>query len=637
MAARHTIAAVVVTSLALGWQDAVPAQQPTRRLERIVRDGEATGPGGNRWAIVVGVDRYADAKIPPLSGAVADAGAIRDVLIESAEFPASQVLALLSDGAAKPTQIAILDTLEEVKHAARPGDLLLFFFAGHGIEVDGRRYMLTYDAQCCSAGSIKSTALLASTLMQELESIKVTHRIIMIDACRNDPTKPGKQPNVADESFEAAFTLQPASEGGLRATFLSSSRGQSAYEWGEKSRGFFSYFIEQGMRGEAAQFGKVTVTSLLTYLNEMVPRNVREQKGQLQIPYARVDGSEFVLVAPGRISKGRPGLDAVPKVTNRTIYGVVKDSRGAALGGAKVAATNGAAVTTDDDGFFKIDGVAADALVKVTVEKTGYATETRVSNPTDAGKKLDVFLARQFPVATPAPANSRSAELARVAYLTFLGEEFREAETIARQALALDSENVLANAVLGNALAVLGANTGDTAQLAGAAEFIAKALQHDANHALAHNARGITLATASKYDEAAAAFQRAVQLDSRLGVAHANLAYVFQQQKRLDLAEREYREAIKLQPEGAVAYNNLSTVLFDRKRYRDAIKASRDAISRYQLRDGFLGRFYVQLAIAQFQDGRQSEALEAIGRARTLGITQHEAFQTIENGKPERK
>jgi superkiller protein 3 len=290
-------------------------------------------------------------------------------------------------------------------------------------------------------------------------------------------------------------------------------------------------------------------------------------------------------------------------------------------------------VTTDDDGFFKIDGAAADALVRITVEKTGYSTERRVSNPADAGKKLDVFLAAE----QVGPVESRSAELARVAYLTFLGEDFSEAETIARQALVLEPENVLANAVLGNALAVLGANTRDAARLTDAAGFIARALQHDANQALAHNARGIALATSARYDEATAAFQRAIQLDPRLGVAHANLAYVFQQQKRLDLAEREYREAIKLQPDAAVAYNNLSTVLFDRKRYKDAIKASRDAISRYELRDSFLGRFYVQLAIAQFQDGRQAEALEAIGRARTLGVTQHDAFQTIETGKPDRQ
>jgi hypothetical protein len=78
-------------------------------------------------------------------------------------------------------------------------------------------------------------------------------------------------------------------------------------------------------------------------------------------------------------------------------------------------------------------------------------------------------------------------------------------------------------------------------------------------------------------------------------------------------------------------------VLFDRKKYKDAINASREAISRYQLRDSFLGKFYVQLAVAQYQDGRQSEALEAVGRARALGVHEHEAFATIENGKPAKK
>jgi tetratricopeptide (TPR) repeat protein len=672
MRTGHLASSAAFLALILGSPNAVDAQQPTRRMERVVNDGGNRGRAGDRWAVVVGVDRYADARIPALSGAVADAGAIRDVLVESAEFPESQVLLLVSDGNVKPTQVAILDTLDEVKRGAKPGDLLLFFFAGHGVEVDGRRYMLTYDAQCCGAASIKSTALLASTLMQELESIKVTNRIIMIDACRTDPTKPGKQLNVVDERFEAAFTLQPAGEGGLRATFLASSRGQSAYEWGEKRRGFFSYFIEQGMRGEAAQFGKVTVTSLLTYLNEMVPRSVREQKGQVQVPYARVDGSEFVLVQSARLRKG-PSLDQPSRTQYRTIYGVVKDSGGAPLGGTRIVATmanasravaeerpsrgNEVSAITDDDGFFKIEGVGADAQVKITIAKNGYLPQERLADPRAAGKKLDIFLARQVPQETPqspkpstkpspavvraaAPvvvADSRSAELGRVAYQTFLAEEFSEAERVAREAVTLDKYNVLANAVLGNAMAVLGANTGDAAKLKAAMEFIRNALQDDERQALAHNALGLTLVTEAKYDEAAAALKTAIGLDPTLWAAHANLAYVFQQQKRLDQAEREYREAIRLQPDGAVAYNNLSTVLFDRKKYKDAINASRDAISRYQLQDSFLGKFYVQLAIAQFQDGRQSEALEAVGRAKALGINDHEAYATIESAKPAKK
>ena len=51
-------------------------------------------------------------------------------------------------------------------------------------------------------------------------------------------------------------------------------------------------------------------------------------------------------------------------------------------------------------------------------------------------------------------------------------------------------------------------------------------------------------------------------------------------------------------------YNGLSNVLFEQGRYKDMERACRDAISRYQLRDRFLGLFYVQLATANFQRKR---------------------------------
>jgi tetratricopeptide (TPR) repeat protein len=115
------------------------------------------------------------------------------------------------------------------------------------------------------------------------------------------------------------------------------------------------------------------------------------------------------------------------------------------------------------------------------------------------------------------------------------------------------------------------------------------------------------------------------------------MAYVLEKQNRLEDAEREYKEAIRLAPESAVPYNGLSAVLFSRGKYKDAVKACREAISRYQLRDRFLGLFYVQLAIAQFQQGHKDEALEAVGRAKALGVAQHDAYSTIEKGKPAKK
>src|SRR5262245_29695795 len=252
MKRREALAAALLALLPLHG-----ARAQDRRLEHVTATG-GTLAGSGRWALIVGVDEYESKKIDRLSGAVADARAVREALVKYADFPEQQAILLTSDGALKPTTKAMLTKLEDIRQATRPDDLLLFFFAGHGVEVDGQRYLLGYDADISGPGALKASSLAAGTLMHELDTIRANHRVIMVDACRNDPTK-GLRPNVADEAFESAFTLLPAKEGGVRATFLSTSKGQSAYEWTERRRGFFSYFIEKGISGEAANRGKVTL------------------------------------------------------------------------------------------------------------------------------------------------------------------------------------------------------------------------------------------------------------------------------------------------------------------------------------------------------------------------------------------
>jgi len=145
------------------------------------------------------------------------------------------------------------------------------------------------------------------------------------------------------------------------------------------------------------------------------------------------------------------------------------------------------------------------------------------------------------------------------------------------------------------------------------------------------------LIKAGTLDQAEKEIAKAVELGPTMAHAHANLAYVYAQRKRYKEAEREYREAIRLQPDSAVPYNGLSTVLFEQGRYKDMERACRDAISRYQLRDRFLGLFYVQLATAQFQRRRGEEALDAISRAKALGVAQHPAYTVIEDGLKKQK
>ena len=72
-------------------------------------------------------------------------------------------------------------------------------------------------------------------------------------------------------------------------------------------------------------------------------------------------------------------------------------------------------------------------------------------------------------------------------------------------------------------------------------------------------------------------------------------------------------------------------------KYKESAKAAREAIGRYELRDKLLGLYYVQLAVAQYSNDKQNEALEAVGRAKALGVQEHESFSTIEKGGKKKK
>src|SRR5262245_52749476 len=50
-----------------------------------------------RFALIIGVDEYADTQISPLDGASNDAKALNDALIRYAGFPADQVILLATD------------------------------------------------------------------------------------------------------------------------------------------------------------------------------------------------------------------------------------------------------------------------------------------------------------------------------------------------------------------------------------------------------------------------------------------------------------------------------------------------------------------------------------------------------------
>jgi tetratricopeptide (TPR) repeat protein len=141
-----------------------------------------------------------------------------------------------------------------------------------------------------------------------------------------------------------------------------------------------------------------------------------------------------VLVRPEKLPARAASLDKRPELATRVIYGVVKDSGGVPLSGATVsvaappgtsrallhesggarpaAAAGETKVTTDEDGFFKVEGVPADADVKVTASLANYMVRTVTSPASENGRKISLFLPAQGAAAAPASRSTAAADAA---------------------------------------------------------------------------------------------------------------------------------------------------------------------------------------------------------------------------------
>ena len=87
-----------------------------------------------RYALLVGIDQYADPKIEPLQQAVADVKRFQ-FLLGAQEYNFDQVLTLVDKEA---TRDAFKAALEKLEGLAQADDLILIFFAGYGTQIPDR-------------------------------------------------------------------------------------------------------------------------------------------------------------------------------------------------------------------------------------------------------------------------------------------------------------------------------------------------------------------------------------------------------------------------------------------------------------------------------------------------------------------
>ncbi len=294
-----------------------PAQTgaPDKKVSAPDKNGEAvkTLPGAaKRYALIIGVDKYADTQISTLNGASNDSRSLAQALAAYGGFPANQVILLNSNqpGERQPTRGNILRRLSNLATVVPKDGLLLFAFAGHGIERDGQAYLLPSDAQV--NGDVKlleETAINVNQVKTWIKQTEVRQVLMILDACRNEPDMRGARGD-ADNPLTPAYTRafdfdRRNHEVEAFATLYATAIGHRAYEYREKKQGYFTFALVEAMKGAANNFrGEVTLGSLIEYIQNSVPQRVALDlgKGKVQKPFAVVEGykaDELVIAAGG--------------------------------------------------------------------------------------------------------------------------------------------------------------------------------------------------------------------------------------------------------------------------------------------------------------------------------------------------
>jgi uncharacterized caspase-like protein len=229
----------------------------------------AVAAGAPRIALAVGNNRYQ--QLPPLKNAARDASALGEQLV-SAGFAVTARI----DAPKKALEASITQFCADLQ--ARKG-VGLFYFAGHGLQLEWRNYLVPVDAQIRGADDVRTGATDLAVLLEGLAKASNPLNIVILDACRDNP-----------------FAVEGGTGRGLSqmdapvGTFLAyaTAPGNTASD-GEGDNGLYTEHLLREMRAPDAKIEDVF---------KRVRLGVRRASGGRQIPWESTSLEEdFYFVA----------------------------------------------------------------------------------------------------------------------------------------------------------------------------------------------------------------------------------------------------------------------------------------------------------------------------------------------------
>src|SRR5471030_2997859 len=317
-----------------------------------------------RVAFVVGNGAYKN--VTPLPNPPIDAKAMAGVL-RNAGFDVVEGINLTRD--------KMTERLLEFGKKTKGADVAVFFYAGHGIAVDGTNYLLPIDADIKSEMDVKlgNAINVDLTLDQTMNDSKV--KLVFLDACRHNPFAAKIKANATTRSVSVQTGLAEMKSGEGTLIAFATGLGQTALDGQGGTNGPFT----RALMANITQPG-VEIQQAMTQVRAQV--NEETKKGQLPGGHTNLIGAVYLnpVAAPAGVPAvvaGNTPVSAVGATSDVELefWRSVKESN-------KPEELN-AYLTNYPSGQFK-----SLALARIASLENGPSTTTRTSRPASIPRPL---------------------------------------------------------------------------------------------------------------------------------------------------------------------------------------------------------------------------------------------------------
>lgn len=164
-------------SLTVAWFSLLAATTLAADAKRNV---EIRSSGGleRRIALVIGNDSYQH--VGKLENARADARAIAKGLADTGFTVTLKI---------DVTEKAMKEAIRSFKGQVNGGDVAVFYYSGHGVQLGAANYLLPTDIRGDNEEQVKDEAVPLQRILDDLQDQKAKFSLAIIDACRNNPFK----------------------------------------------------------------------------------------------------------------------------------------------------------------------------------------------------------------------------------------------------------------------------------------------------------------------------------------------------------------------------------------------------------------------------------------------------------------